>query len=134
MEYNKVYHGDSDELLIDMKKRGMRFDLILTDPPYNINKDFGNESDKLSLKEFLDITKRRIAICKDLLKDTGSIVWFGIHNYIGFIQVIMYETCLYYRRMNIWHYKNGFSRLKTVPAAQCLFRRIRPAFQSHSAI
>lgn len=41
MEYNKVYCGNSDELLIEMIKKGMRFVLILTDPPYNLNKDFG---------------------------------------------------------------------------------------------
>lgn len=41
MEYNKVYCGNSDELLIEMIKKGMHFDLILTDPPYNLNKDFG---------------------------------------------------------------------------------------------
>lgn len=79
MEYNKVYCGNSDELLIEMIKKGVRFDLILTDPPYNLNKDFGNDSDKLPLKEFLDITKKRIENCKSLLNDTGSIIWFGIH-------------------------------------------------------
>ena len=28
----------------------------------------------------------------------------------------MYEAGLYYRRMNIWHYENGFSRSKKEPA------------------
>ena len=51
MEYNKVYCGNSDELLIEMIKKGMRFDLILTDPPYNLNKDFAMIN-KLPLKIF----------------------------------------------------------------------------------
>ena len=105
MEYNGVINGDSDILLKQMLDDGIKVDLVLTDPPYNLNKDFGNDSDKLPLKEFLDISRKRI-------------IWFGIHHYIGFIQTIMYEENLYYRRMNIWYYENGFSRLRTAPLTQ----------------
>ena len=37
--------GDSDQLLPMFVSEGRKFDLILTDPPYNLNKDFGNASD-----------------------------------------------------------------------------------------
>ena len=53
---------------------------------------------------------------KELLADDGSIVWFGIHNYLCFIQVYMYQAGLHYRRLNIWHYENGFSRSLREPA------------------
>ena len=118
MEYNKVIKGNSDEILKEFEKEGIKFDLICTDPPYNLNKDFGNDSDKMELDDFLQITKERIKICKNLLELNGSIIWFGIHHYIGFIQTIMYETGLYYRRMNIWHYENGFSRTSKAPLTQ----------------
>lgn len=118
MQVNRVYNADSDTMLRDMLAEGIKFDLILTDPPYNLNKDFGNSSDKLPLPNFLDVTRERIEICRNLLTPNGSIVWFGIHSYIGFIQVIMYNAGLHYRRMNIWRYENGFSRTKTSPAAQ----------------
>ena len=68
-----------------MCSKGITVDLVLTDPPYNLNKDFGNNSDKLSLDEFLEISKKRIELCRDLLTPTGSLIWFGIHHYIGFI-------------------------------------------------
>lgn len=118
MEYSGLICGDSDIILKEMKSNGFTADLILTDPPYNLNKDFGNDSDKLSLEEFLTISRERISLCKDLLKPQGSLVWFGIHHYIGYIQVMMYELGLYYRRMNIWYYENGFSRLTTSPLTQ----------------
>lgn len=118
MELNRIYNADSDIMLGEMSKEGLKFDLILTDPPYNLNKDFGNESDKLPLDSFLAITRNRLETCRELLAPMGSIIWFGIHNYIGFIQVIMYEVGLHYRRMNIWRYQNGFSRTKTSPSAQ----------------
>lgn len=120
MQYSlcEIIRGNSDILLKQMLQKGMRFDLILTDPPYNLNKDFGNDSDKLSLPEFLRVTRKRIELCRDLLTDHGSLVWFGIHHYIGFIQNIMYETGLNYRRLNIWYYENGFSRSKNAPLTQ----------------
>ena len=96
----------------------MKFDLICTDPPYNLNKDFGNDSDNLELDEFLRVTENRITLCRDLLTPNGSIIWFGIHHYIGFIQTIMYKVGLYYRRMNIWYYENGFSRSSKSPLTQ----------------
>lgn len=117
-EYNKIYQGSCDEILPEMLKSGLKFDLILTDPPYNLKKDFGNDSDNLTLPQFIEINKQRLTICKELLDKNGSIIWFGIHHYICFIQCIMYELGLFYRRMNIWRYENGFSRSKKVPGAQ----------------
>ena len=111
-----VICGNSDILLDQLIQKGVHFDLILTDPPYNINKDFGNQSDCLPLDEFIKITSERMAKVKKLLTPYGSVIWFGIHDYIGFVQVAMYNTGLYYRRMNIWHYENGFSRSKKEPA------------------
>lgn len=118
IEFNKNYNCDSDLFSQKLLEENIKFDLILTDPPYNLNKNFGNKSDCLSLPNFLEITEKRLKIYKDLLTNDGSIIWFGIHNYIGYIQVIMYNIGLYYRRMNIWFYENGFSRNVTSPLAQ----------------
>ena len=76
MEYNRVINGNSDEILKSFIDQGLKFDLICTDPPYNLNKDFGNDSDKLELNEFLKVTEERINLCKELLTPTGSIIWF----------------------------------------------------------
>ena len=66
----------------------------------------------------MSITKRRISLCQELLNSNGSIIWFGIHHYIGFIQTIMYELGLEYRRLTIWHYENGCSRVSNAPITQ----------------
>lgn len=115
-DYYGVIHGNCDEIIEELLKSGKKYDLILTDPPYNVGKDFGNNSDNLPLDIFLAKMKERIFKLKQLLTENGSIVWFGIHNYIGYIQVYMYEAGLFYRRLNIWHYENGFSRSKKEPA------------------
>ena len=41
MEYNKVIQGNSDIILKQFLDEGVKFDLICTDPPYNLNKDYG---------------------------------------------------------------------------------------------
>lgn len=116
LEWNKIYCVDSDKKMNDLVDEGIKFDLILTDPPYNINKDFGNNSDSLPFDKFIAVNKKRIDTISNLITDNGSLIWFGIHDYIGYMQVMMYEAGLFYRRMNIWHYLNGFSRSKKAPA------------------
>lgn len=117
-EYNHAYQGDCDEVMHQMIKENMKFDLILTDPPYNLNKDFGNNSDSLPIDKFISTNRTRINLCHKLLNVCGSLIWFGIHRYIGFLQVLMYEEKMFYRGMNIWFYENGFSRSKKSPATQ----------------
>lgn len=111
-----IINGDCDEILLQLLQAGCKYDLILTDPPYNVGKDFGNNSDKLPLDTFLTQMYRRIDILSQLLTDRGSIIWFGIHDYICYFQVYMNQIGLFYRRLNIWHYQNGFSRSSKSPA------------------
>ena len=114
--YKGVIHANCDDIIDELIAKGIKYDLILTDPPYNVGKDFGNGTDSLPLEIFLSEMKTRIFKLCQLLNNEGSIIWFGIHNYICYIQVYMYEAGLSYRRLNIWHYENGFSRSKKEPA------------------
>lgn len=111
-----IINGDCDEILVSLLNSGIKYDLILTDPPYNVGKDFGNNSDNQPLDVFLSTMYARIDLLSKLLTPSGSIIWFGIHDYIGYFQVYMASIGLYYRRMNIWHYENGFSRSLRAPA------------------
>lgn len=74
--------GDSDVIVDQLIENGQKFDLILTDPPYNINKDFGNNSDCLPLDDFINITNERIKKLKQVLTPTGSI--------IGLVSIIIF--------------------------------------------
>ena len=114
--YPGIICGSCDDVLDKLIEAGEKYDLVLTDPPYNINKDFGNDSDKLPLDEFVDLSYERICKLKKILTPTGSIIWFGIHDYICYIQIAMFKAGLNYRRLNIWHYENGFSRSRKEPA------------------
>ena len=49
-----IINEDCDKAMDDLLKAGIKYDLILTDPPYNVGKDFGNNSDSLPLDVFLE--------------------------------------------------------------------------------
>jgi site-specific DNA-methyltransferase (adenine-specific) len=51
-------------------------DLILTDPPYNLGKDYGNASDQQSVDDYLAWTERWIDTALPKLKPNGSLYIF----------------------------------------------------------
>jgi site-specific DNA-methyltransferase (adenine-specific) len=51
-------------------------DLILTDPPYNLGKDYGNASDQKSVEEFLAWTEQWVDAALPKLKENGSLYVF----------------------------------------------------------
>jgi len=83
--------------------------LIIADPPYNLNKDFGIWKEKSKKKEWLPWSKEWIDEAKRLLKPGGNIFIYGIHHYICYIQCYLYEIGLTYRRQIIWYYENGYA-------------------------
>ncbi|MCY4321097.1 MAG: DNA methyltransferase [Bdellovibrionaceae bacterium] len=48
-------------------------DLVVADPPYSLGKDYGNDSDKKSPKEFLNWTRKWITAVEPKIKETGSL-------------------------------------------------------------
>ena len=78
----KLICGDS---LIELKKiPDKSIDLIVTDPPYNLNKDYGNNQDKLEFDEYLDFSRKWLFEAKRVLKDDGTIYVFMGMKYISY--------------------------------------------------
>lgn len=74
-DYKGVIRANCDDVIDDLIASGQKYDLILTDPPYNVGMDFGNNTDSLPLDVFLSEMKARIYKLKQLLTDKGSISW-----------------------------------------------------------
>jgi len=89
----------------------------LTDPPYNISKNFGNNTDNMDLDEFLVGMDERFNLMSQLLTNNGSIICFCIHHFVGDIQILM-RKYLQQRRMMIWYYENGMSRQTKEPVTE----------------
>lgn len=116
MEVNKIYLGDCIRLMKKIKDESV--DLIIADPPYNLNKDFGNNSDKWKeTEEWVKWSHKWIDVALKKLKPTGSIFIYGIHHYLCYLQVYLYKKDLKYRRQIIWYYENGFSGYVKSPSA-----------------
>ncbi len=113
---NIIYNDDCIERISQLEDESI--DLIIADPPYNIKKDFGKKSivwDDVEL--WLKWSKQWIDVSLSKLKPTGSIFIYGIHHYLCYLQVHLYERDMFYRRQFIWYYENGFSGYQKVPAA-----------------
>lgn len=67
---NNIYHGDCMDLLKSLPDESL--DLIVTSPPYNINKF---KDDRKPLEDYLNWQKEVITECHRALKPTGSIFW-----------------------------------------------------------
>jgi site-specific DNA-methyltransferase (adenine-specific) len=77
-------------------------DIIICDPPYNIGKDFGNDSDKQKMDEYLVWCDIWIKECIRILKPNGTLYIYGFSEILSFIRVRINIKV----RWIIWHYTN----------------------------
>ena len=104
---NRIFKGDCLEGLARLPDACTQ--LIIADPPYNLDKDFGNWKEKDHRDRWLPWCKQWLAECERLLSPGGNIFVYGIHHHICWIQCHMYELGLSYRRLIVWYYENGFA-------------------------
>ena len=86
-------------------------DVVIADPPYNIGKDFGNNSDKQKMDEYLDFCDKWIAESLRILKPTGTLYIYGFSEILAFIRVRI--DLSYHVRWLVWSYLN-----KNTPTAK----------------
>ena len=104
---DEVHVGDCIEWMRSMPDACV--DLIIADPPYNLGKDFGAWKEQEQRAHWLPWSKEWLTECERLMKPGASIFVYGIHAHLCWIQCILYELGLDYRRQVIWHYENGFA-------------------------
>ncbi len=90
--------------------------LVIADPPYNLDKDFGAWKERDNRERWLPWCREWIDECVRLLHPGGNIFIYGIHHHLCWIQCYLYEIGLSYRRQIIWYYENGFAGYKTLSA------------------
>ena len=71
---NKIYNEDCFQGIKRVEDNSV--DLILTDPPYCLGKDYGNDSDTKNPKEYLEWTYNWIDLAIPKLKESGSMYIF----------------------------------------------------------
>lgn len=77
--------GDAIEILKTIKDESIN--LIVTDPPYNLKKDYGTSNDNLEFEEYLYFSKKWLIEAKRVLKKTGTIYVFMGMRFISYIYI-----------------------------------------------
>jgi site-specific DNA-methyltransferase (adenine-specific) len=94
--------GDSVTILPTLETESAQ--IIIADPPYNIGKDFGNDSDKQPMCEYLKWCDIWIEQCLRILKPNGTMFIYGFSENLALIlSRIPFKIN---RRWIIWHYTN----------------------------
>ena len=99
-DLDKIYNEDC---ILGMQKiQSESVDIVICDPPYNIGKDFGNDSDKQEMDDYLSWCDSWIKECLRILKPQGTLYIYGFSEILAFIRTRV--TCNV--RWLIWHYTN----------------------------
>jgi site-specific DNA-methyltransferase (adenine-specific) len=78
--------------------------IILADPPYNIGKDFGNDSDRQPMDTYLAWCDKWITECLRILKPNGTMFIYGFSEILALLLArVPYSVN---RRWLVWHYTN----------------------------
>ena len=103
VEVNELNQINNEDCILGMKKIASEtVDIIICDPPYNIGKDFGNDSDKQDMNTYLEWCDQWIAECLRILKPQGTLYIYGFSETLAFVRTRI--TCNV--RWLIWHYTN----------------------------
>lgn len=107
----KVICGDAVEEMSKFPDNSVR--LIVTDPPYNLNKDYGNNQDNLEFSEYLDFSRKWLKEAHRVLTDDGTIYVFMGMRYISYIYSILeQELGMTFNSWITWFYTQGIGKTK----------------------
>lgn len=103
--------GDALEELKKIADKSV--DLVVTDPPYNLNKDYGLTKDKLEFDEYLEFSRLWLKEIVRVLKDDGTIYVFMGMKYISYIYMILEkELNLHFNSWITWFYTQGIGKTR----------------------
>lgn len=107
---NKTINGNLFKILPLLPNNSV--DLIIADPPYNINKDFnGNKFNKKNYKEYVDYTDSWIKLLKPILKETGTIYICCDWKSSSAIELVLKKYFIIQNRIT-WQREKGRGALK----------------------
>jgi len=106
-----IIHGDCLDVLKGIKAETV--DLIVTDPPYNLSKDYGNNSDRLSREEYLSFSRAWLSEAKRVLTPTGTLYLFMGVRYISYIyEILERDLGFEFNSWITWCYTQGIGKTK----------------------
>lgn len=106
-----VICGDAINELKNIPDRSVN--LIVTDPPYNLNKDYGNNQDKLEFDSYIGFSRQWLSEAKRVLSDDGTLYVFMGMRYISYIyNILEQELGMNFNSWITWFYTQGIGKTK----------------------
>jgi len=106
-----ILSGNSLLKLKDISSNSI--DLIIADPPYNLDKDYGNKSDSKSFNDYIRFTKEWTREATRILKPTGTLYLFMGFRFISYLyQILERDNKLNFVNWICWHYTQGIGKKK----------------------
>lgn len=100
-----IFNGDCIKVLKSIKDESA--DLIFADPPYNLGKDFGNNSDKWdSVTKYLEWCQEWINECIRVLKPDGTFYFMNATQHMPYLDVYVSSKLKVINRI-IWSYDSS---------------------------
>ena len=100
---NTIIVEDTTKILPELIKAQKQYDVIIADPPYNIGKDFGNDTEVMPIDDYVQWAESWIRDCLHLLTDDGLLYLYGFPEIIARISV---RFPIHEQRWLVWHYTN----------------------------
>lgn len=108
---HQIILGEAIEKMKSMDSNSI--DLIVADPPYNLNKDYGNKSDSRNFDDYIQFTKDWTSEAKRLLKPTGTIYVFMGFRFISYLyQILEKDNKMLFNNWICWYYTQGIGKKK----------------------
>lgn len=100
-----IYKGDVLAVLPQLPDESIQ--LIIADPPYNLGRDFGNDSDRRPKQEYLDWLHTVISLLPRVLRTDGAIYICTGWQYSGSVQHFLEEAGLSVLNRITWKRDKG---------------------------
>lgn len=111
MKQLDIRNGDALVLFREIADESI--DLIITDPPYNLGKDYGNNHDLKEFDDYMDFTRAWLSEAKRVLKPTGTIYVFMGVRFISYLYTVLErELQMFFNSWVVWHYTQGMGKTK----------------------
>ena len=128
---NRIVTTDILEGISYSKRKGLKFDLAICDPPYNAKNEFDKSSRSMSHESYIRWTEEWLKGVFELLKQDGLVYVYGFAEVLAHIAVGFSREN---QKWLQWHYTN-----KTVPRSKfwqrshesilCLWNQKKPPLQ-----
>lgn len=109
-EHMSIYNsmailGESLSIIKKMKDKSVH--LIFADAPYNLGKDFGNDSDRWgNVNDYIEWCKEWIDECMRILSDTGTMYFMTATQHMPYLDVFVSEKYNVLCRI-VWAYDSS---------------------------